>query len=512
MQDFAIDRSSATPIAVQLERLLRDRIARGDLGPEDRLPTEHELCERLGVSRTTVRRALGHLTDRGLLVRYPGRGTFVAPAAWDTPRAAGMTELTVLVSSDRRCWILQQAAAAWNRAHPQEQVRLRFEIASSDHYHDRLAEAVARGAAPDLLMPDSVWIAEYAERGYIVPFPEIDPEAAAAIAGELLPPLRDESVIDGALFALPAETDFAVLWYRKDWFAAEGIAPPATWDDWLAALARFRTSAARRAWGLGPHPLAFAGGVSAEEATTFQLLGVLWSAGGDVIAGNEVVLDSPAARLAVDFVARLVHDRLAPVTVTGAPANGAALAFASGAVAMALGGSYESGLILEAAGWSEAEFAARAGFVPIPAGPGGAPATVLGGLSYVISRQSRQPRLAIELLRRTLEPDLALAGARRSRQNPATRCATARLTAASDPFMHQAAGLLTHARPRWRMPEYARVSDQIAAMFERVILGEATTAEAITEAAVAIGGITGLPLPGRRAVTARAGRGARAPA
>jgi len=51
----------------------------GDAGPSDRLPSEAELCRRFGVSRMTVRQAVGMLANEGLLVRRPGRGTFVAP-------------------------------------------------------------------------------------------------------------------------------------------------------------------------------------------------------------------------------------------------------------------------------------------------------------------------------------------------------------------------------------------------------------------------------------------------
>jgi GntR family transcriptional regulator len=61
----------------QLRDLLREGIARGAYPPDTRLPSEHELCRRYQVSRTTVRQALAPLVQEGLLYPVPGKGTFV---------------------------------------------------------------------------------------------------------------------------------------------------------------------------------------------------------------------------------------------------------------------------------------------------------------------------------------------------------------------------------------------------------------------------------------------------
>jgi GntR family transcriptional regulator len=74
----AIDRASLIPYYHQLKSLVLEQIAREDLTPGDRLPSDHELCERYAVSRTVVRQALGELEFEGAIVREKGRGTFVA--------------------------------------------------------------------------------------------------------------------------------------------------------------------------------------------------------------------------------------------------------------------------------------------------------------------------------------------------------------------------------------------------------------------------------------------------
>lgn len=78
MEFVRVDRSSAVPLYLQVERQLREQIARGALQPGDLLPPEHELCRQFGVSAITVKQGLKVLAADGLIVRERGRGTFVA--------------------------------------------------------------------------------------------------------------------------------------------------------------------------------------------------------------------------------------------------------------------------------------------------------------------------------------------------------------------------------------------------------------------------------------------------
>lgn len=69
------------PIAalhVQLADIIREKIYSREWGVGSKIPSEHELMERFGLARGTVRRAVGSLVDEGILVRHHGKGTFVA--------------------------------------------------------------------------------------------------------------------------------------------------------------------------------------------------------------------------------------------------------------------------------------------------------------------------------------------------------------------------------------------------------------------------------------------------
>src|SRR5215470_3928194 len=61
----------------RVESVLAAGIADGSLPPETQLPAEERLIEQFKVSRTTVRKAIQNLIERGLVEVRRGKGTFV---------------------------------------------------------------------------------------------------------------------------------------------------------------------------------------------------------------------------------------------------------------------------------------------------------------------------------------------------------------------------------------------------------------------------------------------------
>ncbi|MEU8199421.1 GntR family transcriptional regulator [Microbispora amethystogenes] len=72
-----INSDSEGPVYRRLAAELRERIESGRIPPRRLLPSENQLQQEFGVSRDTVRRAVGLLAELGLVRTVAGRGTYV---------------------------------------------------------------------------------------------------------------------------------------------------------------------------------------------------------------------------------------------------------------------------------------------------------------------------------------------------------------------------------------------------------------------------------------------------
>ncbi len=66
-----------TSISDQIFKQLKENIINGTLKPNDKLPSENELCKLYSVSRTTIRQALVNLQSLDLIETKFGKGSFV---------------------------------------------------------------------------------------------------------------------------------------------------------------------------------------------------------------------------------------------------------------------------------------------------------------------------------------------------------------------------------------------------------------------------------------------------
>lgn len=74
-----VESSDFLPKYYRLYQIIQKKIDDGEWLPYQAIPAERELEELYNVSRTTVRKTLDMLVNRNVLLRKPGKGTFVTP-------------------------------------------------------------------------------------------------------------------------------------------------------------------------------------------------------------------------------------------------------------------------------------------------------------------------------------------------------------------------------------------------------------------------------------------------
>lgn len=130
--------------------LLKQEILRwleaGKLGPDEKMPSEHELAEQFGLSRQTVRQTLGQLVQEGRLYKAQGKGTFVAAEKQKTQSASAQTVglVTTYISSYIFPHIVRGAEAAVRAR------GCRFLLTSTDNDKDKEREGLAMLASQPL--------------------------------------------------------------------------------------------------------------------------------------------------------------------------------------------------------------------------------------------------------------------------------------------------------------------------------------------------------------------------
>ncbi|MHC4884429.1 MAG: substrate-binding domain-containing protein [Planctomycetota bacterium] len=78
MDSVSFRPSRSAPLYSQVIGWIEGQIDSGELAPGMRIPSTDALAAELGVGRKVIQQALAALSERGMLERAPGRGTFVA--------------------------------------------------------------------------------------------------------------------------------------------------------------------------------------------------------------------------------------------------------------------------------------------------------------------------------------------------------------------------------------------------------------------------------------------------
>ena len=188
------------PKHAQLRAILEE-LSTTHLRPGDILPGERALEEIYGVSRITVRRAIGDLVTAGRLRRIRGRGTFVAPnplvshldlTSFSAAMHAQGVEATSRILLSERATAPEEVTAFFGPATTGAHTHLR-RLRLGDNEPYAIDDAWYNTALlPDLLEND-VYRSVYAilEQDYDLPLTDADQTVSATVADDATAPLLD---------------------------------------------------------------------------------------------------------------------------------------------------------------------------------------------------------------------------------------------------------------------------------------------------------------------------------
>lgn len=241
----------------------------------------------------------------------------------------------------------------------------------------------------DILQIDVVW------PGTLAPhLVDLSKYIGSDAVRQFFPSLIANNTIAGKLVAMPWFTDAGVLYYRKDLLEKYGAQPPVTWQQ-LTATAR-RIQDAERAAG-NPRMQGFVFQAKGYEGLTCDALEWIDSFGGGTLvdADGAVTVDNPRAVAALELAASWIGD-IAPRGVLNYDEEESRGVFQSGNAVFMRNWPYAWTL----GNAADSPIRGRIGVIALPAGgPAGHHSGVLGGWQLAVSRYSRHPQLAADLVR-----------------------------------------------------------------------------------------------------------------
>ncbi|SFQ21230.1 ABC transporter substrate-binding protein [Tranquillimonas alkanivorans] len=266
---------------------------------------------------------------------------------------------------------------------------------------DRLREeglknAERRASLYDIIAIDLPWVGEFAETGALLPLDEVM-DIERLDPGDFHTAGWQATHWGGRPYAVPGQTTPELFLYRRDLFAEAGLEPPTTTDAVLRAARRFHDPAA------GHYGIAWNAARGTALGHTFMMTCADFGqpvfdlpriAGGFDTSGLHrgdlrPMLDSDGALAAAEYLMALME--CSPPDILSMSWYERVRPYAAGKVAMAYGYTllvpyFESDPDSPARG--------RTGYLPHPAGRGGAPIAPVGGDALGIPANLPKERLA----------------------------------------------------------------------------------------------------------------------
>lgn len=328
-------------------------------------------------------------------------------------------------------------AQEWGKAHGYEVKLYTPPSSTTDNLALLRQQFAAKSSDVDVIMIDVVWPGVI--KDHLI---DLKPYSHGAEA-QHFPAIVANNTIDGKLLGMPFFTDAGLLFYRKDLLEKYGLKPPQTWDE-LAADAKTVMAGERKAGVADFQGFVFQG--KAYEGLTCDALEWVNSfGGGDIIdkSGN-ITIDNPKAAAALQTAASWVGT-ISPEGVLNYGEEDARGVFQNGKALFMRNWPYAWSLSQAA----DSPIKGKVGVAPLPMGPGGRHAATLGGWQLAVSKYSKHPKAAAELVMYMTSADIQKKRAIGGSYNPTIMSLYKdKDVIAANPFMGQLLDVFTGAVAR----------------------------------------------------------------
>ena len=259
--------------------------------------------------------------------------------------------------------------------------------ASADGQRQQMALRLAAGdTSLDILGLDVTWTPEFAEAGWIAPWPDA---RAAAVKKGTLPTMVQTGSWKGRLYSAPFNTNTQLLWYRQDLVPN----PPKTWAEMLDMAGKLADQGK-------PHYVEIQG--AQYEGYTVWFNTLVNSAGGRVLTpnGQHVVLGQPVEK-ALAIIHDLAHSPAADPSISTQMEDQNRLAFESGSAPFELNYPF----VYPSAKADVPKIFKQMRWAPYPRVSANEPAHVtIGGIDLAVSSHSRHQQQAFDAIQCLREP------------------------------------------------------------------------------------------------------------
>jgi N,N'-diacetylchitobiose transport system substrate-binding protein len=266
-------------------------------------------------------------------------------------------------------------------------VTVKVEIQQWGDVGTKLDTGFAGSTPPDVMELGNTLVAKYGAAGALEDLS--GKKSTFDNSGTWLQSLTDSCTVGGKLYCVPYYAGSRAIIYRKDFFAAAGVAPPTSMDDLLTVGKKLMA-----AHSSDPNFSA----LYVPGKYWYAALPFIWDFGGDIATQSggkwQGSLDSSSAQQGLTTLDNLVTS-LSRADKTGDEAKQDA-AFAQGHIAMIVANGWEVGVITDPKAGNPA-LADKLGAFPIPSHNSGQTAPVfLGGSDLGVAAKSKHQDLANE--------------------------------------------------------------------------------------------------------------------